>query len=168
MCFCGEELRAMKHRLKTKTLVLLLASVIAPPAHPASLQEQVICTAQAERYFKNSVYSGYNTVNNPAKYTVFVSHYDAGNQICFVGIEAIWNVPGGVSGNVLREERFVYDAIGGRHYATFSWHSGEGRKYWEVPPFKCHITTISGEIINCKDHNEFDQLARKTFGIFFK
>lgn len=159
MRFCGEEFRAMKHRLKTKTAVLLLASLIAPPAHPASLQEQAICAAQAERSFKNDGYKK----DDPANFAVFVSHYDAANQICFMGIESHR-----ASGKELWTYRFVNDATGGQSYATYSWHTVEGRKYWEVPPFDCHITTISGERIDCKDDDEFDQLARKNFGIFFK
>lgn len=62
----------------------------------------------------------------------------------------------------------MYDAIGSQTYASYVWHTLEGKKYWEVPPFECHITTISGERIDCKDDDEFDELTRKNFGIFFK
>lgn len=149
----------MKHRLKTKLAVLLLASVIAPLAHPATLQEQAICAAEAERSFKNDGYKK----EDPANWAVFVSHYDQANQICFVGIEIHR-----VAGTVLWTFRFVNDAIGGQSYASYSWHTVEGKKYWEVAPFECHITAISGERINYKDDDEFDQLTRKNFGVFFK
>lgn len=145
--------------MRAKPTILILASLMASPAHPATLQEQAICAAQAELSFKKDGFKK----DDPAAHGGFMSHYDAANQICFIGVEQHTQ-----AGNTLWTHRLVYDAIGGQTYASYSWHTVEGKKYWEVPPFECHITTISGERIDCKDDDNFDELTRKNFGIFFK
>ena len=145
--------------MRAKPTILVLALLMASPANPATLQEQAICAAQAELSFKKDGYKK----DDPADWANFTSHYDAFNQICFIGIEENKQI-----GKTSWTYRFVSDAIGGQSYAVYSWHTVEGKKYWEFSPFHCDVTTLAGEKIHCKDDEEFDELTRKNFGIFFK
>ena len=157
--------------MRTKPAVLLLASLMASPAHPSTLQEQAICAAQAEATFKKDGYKKFDPTDlykkdhpaDDARVASFMSHYDAANQLCLIGVEEHKQF-----GQTGWTYKIVYDAIGGQTYGSYTWHTVEEKKYWEVPPFECHITTFSGERIDCKDDDEFDELSRKNFGIFFK
>jgi hypothetical protein len=118
-----------------------------------------MCAEQAELSFKKDGFKK----DDPENYAFFMSHYDEVSHICFIGIEQHRQL-----GQTLWTYRFVSDAIGGQSYGAYSWHTVENKKYWEVPPVDCKIRAISGEMVSCKDDDEFDDLARKHFGIFFK
>ena len=59
----------------------------------------------------------------------------------------------------------VYDAFGGRVYATYIWINSEGKKFWEVAPTECEIDIPGNPDQHCKSDTEFDELTEHYFGI---
>jgi hypothetical protein len=55
----------------------------------------------------------------------------------------------------------VFDAFEGKEYATYIWHIEKNKKYWEVPPFECKVTSISGGETECHSQAEFDELVKQ-------
>ena len=136
----------------TALLGVAVAFSLSVGAQASTLTEQALCDAKAEQAFKK--------LDLPKESSGYISHYDEKNQLCFVGVETR-------SSNGLIS-RFVLDAIGGQTYASYSWGSQPPKKYWEVAPMECHVTTLAGERLDCNNDDEFDGLSRKNFGIFFK
>jgi hypothetical protein len=67
-------------------------------------------------------------------------------------------VPGGPE--VFWTFKSVSDAYEGRIFASYSWHSDKVKKYWEVPPFQCRVTLLSGVDKTCESSDEFDELIK--------
>lgn len=140
-----------------RLILVVAASVLMfEAAYCSSLKEQHECDLLAEQTFNKS---GHNTQKGDA----YISHYDEIAQKCFMGVQS--RMPSGTETMIFQS---VWDAVGGEVYGSYVWATRPGKKYWEVPPIQCQVTTLSGERILCKDDDEFDDLSRKNFGIFFK
>ena len=59
------------------------------------------------------------------------------------------------------ESRTVSDAFEGKVYAHYFWINNERKKYWEVPPRQCDVTTLTGERVVCKSGEEYEHLIQE-------
>jgi hypothetical protein len=139
-----------------KIFLIISALLLSTSAQASTLTEQALCDVKAEKAFKKLELEQ----QLPKESSGYISHYDEKNQLCFVGVETR-----SLSGLITR---FVLDAIGGQTYASYSWGSHPSKKYWEVAPMECHVTTLAGEHLDCNNDDEFDNLTRKNFGLFFR
>ena len=85
-----------------------------------------------------------------------MSHYNAKLDRCFVQFQ---NTLAG--GFFFRE---LFDAYSGKEYGEYAWKRDEHKKYWEVPPFDCKVTLLSGGEKFCKSDDEFKELAKVYIG----
>jgi hypothetical protein len=161
--------------LKKKTAITALVT-LPVAAHCATLQEQALCAAYAEKFFnrhvaeQTAVDPKLGALNELVKYdsNTFVSHYDAASQKCFVGIETHYHTPGGGNNYTFWTRRIVADAIGGGFYGYYLWHTVKEKKYWEVEPMQCDVTPLTlDEKKLCHSDEEFQQLVRANLGVFF-
>jgi hypothetical protein len=87
----------------------------------------------------------------------FTNHYNERLNKCFIAIQ---------STSVDKVASHVYmslsDAYEGKQYAEYSWFNpiDSGKKYWEVAPVLCKVTMPSGQEIECKSSDEYDQLIK--------
>jgi len=137
-------------------LAIFAALILSAGAQASTLTEQAICDAKAEQAFNKLLLVQQMSKDSSG----YISHYDEKNQLCFLGVET--HTTGGLT------IRFVLDAIGGQTYASYTWGSHPTKKYWEVAPMECHVTTLAGQRLDCNNDDEFDELTRKNFGLFFK
>jgi hypothetical protein len=135
---------------------LAVAVILPIGAQASTLTEQALCDAKAEQAYKKLLLVQQLSKDSSG----YTSHYDEKNQLCFMGVET--HTTAGLT------IRFVLDAIGGQTYASYTWGSQPRKKYWEVAPMECHVTTLAGERLDCNNDDEFDSLTRKNFGLFFK
>lgn len=114
----------------------------------ANLEFQKKCADQAAAVFKELGW-------NKKPWAVYSNHYQPTMNKCFVRIEntAIENHAPSTSIN-------VSDAFEGKVYADYFWLNSEGKKYWEVKPFMCKVTLLSGEEKVCQSKEEFDELVK--------
>src|ERR1035438_6326439 len=92
----------------------------------ATLAQQKMCEEQAaKRYLedKNRDDFGLNKKNPPIE--SYTSHFDPSVNVCYVRINSTTGNPSGGTD-------VVYDAFGGRVFATYIWINIEGKKYYEV------------------------------------
>jgi len=115
------------------------------------LEAQEKCAKQAEIAFKQSGFHNGGPNNTLVGYT---NHYNQKLNKCFIDISTTETNVKGVS--VYRD---VSDAFEGRPYADYMWINNQGKKYWEVKPFMCKVTPISGgEDKTCQSQDEFEAL----------
>lgn len=55
--------------------------------------------------------------------------------------------------------KFVMDAFENKNFGEYIWHTDEAKKYWEVPPMKCNVVALSGEMQISQSEDEFRKLA---------
>lgn len=127
----GAELSALK--LQTKSV---------------SLDIQVKCSEQAHKAF---VQSGFKA-NDWAGYQ---NHYNAQLKKCFIETQNTTT-----QGKTVWTYRNVYDAVEGKQYATYAWHTDAEKQYWEVPPFMCNVESPQGEKQQCHSEEEFSKLIQ--------
>jgi hypothetical protein len=125
---------------------------------PASLAQQKMCDEQAGKKFKENK-SDFDDKKNPPIYN-YTSHYDPSVNICYVRVDSLSADKGGSMVSDI-----VYDAFGGRVYATYTWINSEGKKYWEVAPTECDIDIPGKPEQQCKSDTEFDELTEQYFGV---
>ena len=114
----------------------------------ASLDFQVKCSEQAQKAF---IQLGFKA-NDIASYQ---SHYNAKLNKCFIDTENTT-----FQGKTGWTYRNVYDAVEGRSYGTYVWHTERNKKYWEVPPFMCEVESPQGEKQRCNSKEEFSKLVQ--------
>jgi len=90
--------------------------------------------------------------------TNFDNHYSAKVNKCFVRLTSMASQ---VKPRVPTINRLVFDAFEGKVYASYMWMNDGGKKFWEVPPFDCTVTSLSGEKRLCKSAEEFDELIKQ-------
>jgi hypothetical protein len=116
----------------------------------ASLELQEKCARQARQDFTQLGWDKDSWAN-------FSNHYNERLNKCFVLIESTdaKTVPG-----TIFQSKHLEDAFEGKVFGDYSWHTQEGKKYWEVPPSECTVTLPSREQKVCNSSEEFDELIR--------
>jgi hypothetical protein len=143
--------------LRVAAPVLSIALSLTPTfVRAASLQLQGLCASQARAAFRSG---GWET----QPLAGFINHYDENSNKCFIAILSTTN-----SGETILRNTIVFDANEGTTYATYAWHSMPNKKYWEVSPVDCSVTTLTGEEVQCHSNDEFDQLIHGNFGVTLK
>jgi hypothetical protein len=120
-----------------------------PESKGGSLELQEKCAAQANRTFKDMGYK-------PNAIAGYENHYNDKMNKCFMEVgntdttspPTIWTF------------RSLLDAYEGKSYAEYSWHTDKKKKYWEVPPFSCRVSSLSGEDQYCKSEDEYKKLIK--------
>lgn len=112
-----------------------------------SLDLQIKCSEQAKKAF---VQSGLKANDLAA----FQSHYNATLKKCFIDTSNT-----SVYGKTTWNYRNIYDAIEGKEYGIYIWHTDPIKKYWEVPPIKCEVESLQGEQQYCNSEKEFSKLV---------
>jgi len=137
----GEETRDPRSTRRQGTSAIHGATV-------ATLDQQAKCSEQARKKFIELGYAHKSM-------TGYESHYNSRLNKCFVDISTTDTqvTPGTIWNN-----RSVLDAFESKEYATYAWHTEEGKKYWEVAPFQCEVLLPSGERQFCKSDAEFTLL----------
>ncbi len=124
---------------------------IEAKAKTASLELQEKCSKQAsEQYVEN----GWKK-EPMASYT---NHYNERMNKCFVLIES--TTPAKPSDGTFFNSKVLFDAFEGKSYGQYDWRSDKVKKYWEVAPFNCKGTLLSGEEKVCHSSDEFDQIVK--------
>jgi hypothetical protein len=116
----------------------------------ATLAQQKMCDEQAAKKFSE---------NGHGKYDAYTSHYDVTVNVCYIRVNSTSAEKFPVVADV------VYDAFGGRIYASYMWINSQNKKYWEVPPSTCEIHIPGKPVEKCKTAAEFDELTEKYFGV---
>lgn len=89
----------------------------------------------------------------------YTSHYDPRVNVCFVRVNSFGSAgPASVTD-------VIYDAFGGRVYATYIWVNPLKRKFWEVPPSECDVEIPGKPEEQCTSTDAFNQLTEKYFGV---
>jgi hypothetical protein len=122
-----------------------IAALTATPkaeAYPLEFQER--CAEQARKSFKEL---GYKTTDMAS----YESHYNARIKKCFIQV---------AYSDANAQSRNVSDAYEGKSYAEYMFISDKVKKYWEVKPFICRATLLTGESQQCQSTDEFDELIK--------
>ena len=92
--------------------------------------------------------------------TSYTNHYNSKVDKCFMEVT---NSSGSGTGKsyVPTVYRILSDAFEGKVYGEYFWQNGTGKKYWEVPPLMCKVTSLKGEETFCKSTEEFDELIKQ-------
>ena len=109
-----------------------------------------MCDEQAAKKFSE---------NGHGKYDTYASHYDPTVNVCYIRVDSISAEKFPIVTDV------VYDAFGGRVYATYIWANAQNKKYWEVSPTECNIDIPGKPEETCKTDTEFDEMTEKYFGV---
>jgi len=123
----------------------------------ATLDLQEKCATQARIEFDSEGWDK-PTLQRAATSATFVNHYNTKVNKCFIQVDSTDDktAPG---------ETFlgtsISDAFEGKNYAQYDWKVDKTKKYWEVPPFYCKVTPLSGEPITCHSDGEFKQLIKQ-------
>jgi hypothetical protein len=88
----------------------------------------------------------------------FTNHYNVKVNKCFVEIT---NMGSDRKPHVPTVNRIVSDAFEGKVYGEYMWMNLKGKKYWEVEPFLCRVTSLSGEETVCTSSEQFDSLIKQ-------
>lgn len=122
----------------------------------ATLAQQKMCDEQAGKKFHEDERTALHVGEKPL-YS-YTSHYDPMVNVCYVRVHSYGGTP-------LMVSDVVYDAFGGRVYASYIWINSQNKKYWEVSPSECDID-IPGKLEEkCTTDTEFDELTEKYFGV---
>jgi len=116
----------------------------------ASFDLQAKCAKQARKAFAALGYAKDAMAG-------FENHYNSRLNKCFIHVT---NTDAKISPGTIWTHRDVFDAVEGKAYGTYSWHTEKDKKYWEVPPFQCEATLPSGEKRLCNSDAEFTELMK--------
>jgi hypothetical protein len=128
-----------------------LTARLASATTAANLDSQAKCAQQARAAF---VLEGWSKDSSAS----FTNHYQLGTNKCFMETTSmdLKTKP-----YVPNSYRSVSDAFEGKVYAEYYWRNDKGKKYWEVEPFQCEITTLTGEKTVCKSTQEYERLIKQ-------
>lgn len=126
---------------------------------PATLAQQKMCDEQARKKYLENRLSDFDAKSNQFT-SSYTSHYDPTVNICYVRVHSL---SADKKGSMVSD--VVYDAFGGRVYATYIWLNSEGKKFWEVPPSECDVEIPGKPEEKCNSNTEFDELSEKYFGV---
>lgn len=113
-----------------------------------NLDLQAKCATQARSVFREQ---GWDK-EQLASYT---NHYHRKLNKCFIEISNT-----AMHNNVPSANIALQDAFEGRPYGEYAWVNPQQKKYWEVKPFMCKVTLLSGEEKICVSQDEFEKLIR--------
>ena len=116
-------------------------------AKATSLAMQGKCAEQAQKVF---ISLGYREGGMAA----YENHFNTKLNKCMVLLENQQ-----VSQKTVYTFKFVMDAFENKNFGEYIWHTDEVKKYWEVPPMKCNVVALSGEMQTCQSEDEFRKLA---------
>ena len=68
----------------------------------------------------------------------------------------------------MRNDESVTDAFEGAVYGSYAWHPAKDKNYWEVPPEHCWVKNLTGELVNCRDSDDFHDKVLSFFGVDMK
>lgn len=124
-----------------------VAATAKATAVPLEYQEK--CAEQARKAFHDLGYKS----QGPAGYE---NHYSAKLSKCFVLVE---NTDSAYAPTIWTRKS-LFDAYEGKAYGEYSWHTVKDKKYWEVPPFMCRVTSPAGTNQFCKSDEEYGELIK--------
>jgi hypothetical protein len=113
-----------------------------------SLETQGKCSKQATIAFAEGGW-------NRSAFVDYTNHYNPALNKCFVEIINNDFVDGHPSHSTI-----LVDAFEGKVYGNYVWINLRGKKWWEVSPVECSVTTFSGEEKHCSSSGEFDALVK--------
>ena len=113
----------------------------------ASLAQQKMCDEQAAKKFRE--YEG-----GHAFLSHYTSRYDPSVNVCYM---RVYYITGGNPATTLDS---VYDAFGGRVFATYSLIGSVGDA-----PTMCKISIPNKPVQVCKSPEEFNDLVERYFGV---
>ena len=123
---------------------------VAEKTTTAGLELQAKCSEQARKAFADLGYTKNQIVG-------YENHYSSQVNKCFIHVQ---NTDTKVEPGTIWTYRNVFDAFEGKGYGTYAWHTEKDKKYWEVPPFQCEVTLMSGEKKLCQSDAEFTELVK--------
>jgi hypothetical protein len=121
-------------------------------ANSASLDLQAKCSAEARKTFAES---GFKASDGAG----YENHYNTKLNRCFVDVQNIKP-----DATVIWTYRNVFDAFEGKQYGTYAWRTEGGKKFWEVAPVICEVTSPTGERQFCHSDEEFSKLVKVYMG----
>jgi hypothetical protein len=142
---CNQD-RIVQLEKQNKELVAKLESL----NKAASIEMQQKCAQQSKAEFNRSGFDKDDTAN-------FTNHYNAKLNKCFV---EMFSMKSHRTPYVPTVYRSVSDAFEGKTYGEYMWINDLGKKYWEVKPFVCKVTLLSGEDKYCESDREFEELIK--------
>jgi hypothetical protein len=147
-----------------KKIEELEAKTTAAPAAP-SIDKQAKCAAQAKKSFDESDWNNKQQLESlgiSVSDRGYTNHYNSRLQKCFIEMTVQYNT----DPSMLWTNKTLSDAYEGKTYGGYSWHTVEGKKYWEVAPFECAIFPdgTEGSLQPCTSEAQFDALIAKYMG----
>jgi len=128
-----------------------LSTKIEARAKTASLELQEKCSKQAREEF---VEDGWKKEPMAS----FANHYNEKMNKCFILIQN--TTPTKPADGTFFTGKILLDAFEGKAYGQYDWKSDKVKKYWEVAPFNCKGTLLSGEEKFCHSSDEFDKIVK--------
>jgi hypothetical protein len=132
-----------------------LSAKLEATSRLTNLELQDKCAQQARTEFERG---GWNKLETPKHMASLTNHYNSKLGKCFMEIE---DTDATAIAHGIAINKVVSDAFEGRVYGEYVWFSDKKKKYWEVAPFLCKITPLSGEPSYCKSAEEFDLSVKK-------
>ncbi len=125
----------------------------------ATLAQQKMCDEQAaKRFHEDENSDDFHLKKKNPPISSYTSHYDPTVNVCYVRINSFSANPASVSA-------VVYDAFGGRVFASYVWVNPQGKQFWEVSPSECDIEIPGKPDEKCTTDTQFDELTEKYFGV---
>lgn len=128
----------LNHQLQSQ--VSELNSKLTNKSTQDNLELQGKCSKQAGATFIQLGYKNGGIDN-------YQSHYNPKLNKCFISIYSLAN------GATTNES--LMDAYEQRVYGQYMWQPKADKKYWEVPPLLCMISSTSKEQTECKSEDEY-------------
>lgn len=131
---------------------------IIPSAKPVELMDkkqefaaQENCSKQAKNFYDDYFKDGFtgSEIIAPG----FISHYNTKLNLCFIWIQYLMTIKG--ADEKIFTNQDVFDAVSRKVYASYSWSTVEGKKYWEVKPTVCEMLDKK-----CVSQEEFESFAK--------
>jgi hypothetical protein len=128
-----------------------LAAKLDAAVKTAGLDLQQRCAQQSRAEFKEAGWGKEPMAS-------FVNHYNSKLNKCFIEIVSMrsYRQP-----PIPTISKTVADAFEGKVYGEYMWINPKGDKYWEVKPFACKVTSMSGEELFCDSPEQFDSLVKQ-------
>ncbi len=130
-----------------------LAAKLEAMQKASTLDAQAKCAQQARVEFNAQGWS-------KSDMATFTNHYNQKLNKCFMETVVVHQSEPFVPNTY----RTVIDAFEGKVYTDYFWENTEGKKYWEVAPFECKVTTVAGEEVRCKTAEEYEALIKQFMG----
>ena len=118
----------------------------------SSLDLQSKCAKQAREEFNSE---GWRADTLAA----FTNHYNKQLSKCFIEVTSSDTKTAG-DGTIF-QSTVVSDAFEGKTYGEYHWKSDKVKKYWEVPPFLCRVTSMTGQETVCHSDDEFKAAVKQ-------